>query len=473
MKKTSITLALTAALAAFASTNVHAAGYRFGSQSVASQGNADANAAEANDASVQFYNPAGLSRLNGTQIQVGGTVVAPHSSYTDEGSTRFTGTSTGGQNPSDRIVPKAVLAPSVYFSTQLNDRWTFGTGLYVPYGTKMDYGNQWAGRYALNKIELESVALNPSVAYKIDAHQSIGFGVSAEYMKAKLSQSVDVPGTVAALSGTATGNALIQQIAALGGNPAVLAAVKDGSGKNDGHGWGYGANIGYLYQLDAGTRFGLAYRSPVRHKLDGSTVWDFSTVTTDPIVNQVLAAASGKANSDARVRLTTPETVSANAFHQIDARWSVMGDVTWTRTSRLQELHIEFPGTKEGDEVIRQYWKNTWRVSVGADYKINDQFLLRMGYAFDQSPVRDSTLTHPALPDGNRNTLSAGLNIKLNEQSSLDLAYSFTMLQDVQGNYKNACSPVATTCTGNGETTKGLYQTHLQMLGLAYNYRFF
>ena len=118
MKKTSITLALTAALAAFASTNVHAAGYRFGSQSVASQGNADANAAEANDASVQFYNPAGLSRLNGTQIQVGGTVVAPHSSYTDEGSTRFTGTSTGGQNPSDRIVPKAVLAPSVYFSTQ-------------------------------------------------------------------------------------------------------------------------------------------------------------------------------------------------------------------------------------------------------------------------------------------------------------------------------------------------------------------
>lgn len=471
MKKTTLSLILPAALALLAG-NTLAAGYRFGSQSVSSQGNADANAAEANDASVQFYNPAGLSRLEGMQLQVGGTVVAPHSSYTDLGSTRFTGTSTGGLSPSDRIVPKAVLAPSVYFSMPLNDKWTFGTGLYVPYGTKMDYGNQWAGRYALNKIELESVALNPALSYKIDARQSIGFGLSAEYMKAKLSQSVDVPGTVAALSGTATGTALIQQITALGGNPAALAAVKDGSGKNDGTGWGFGANIGYLFQLDSNTRFGLAYRSPVRHKLTGDTVWDFSSVTTDAVVNKVLAAASGKANSDARVRLTTPETVSANAFHQIDSRWSVMGDITWTRTSRLQELHIEFPGTSEGDEVIRQYWKNTWRVSVGADYKINDQYLLRTGYAFDQSPVRSAALTHPALPDGNRNTLSAGLNIKLNDKSSIDLAYSYVMFQDVYGEYKNQCSPVATTCTGNGETTKGLYQTHLQMLGLAYNYKF-
>jgi len=471
VKKTNLSLIFTATLAVLA-TNAHASGYRFGSQSVSSQGNADANTAEAADASAQFYNPAALSRLEGLQLQVGGTVVAPHSSYTDQGSTRFTGTTTGGLNPSERIVPKAVLAPSVYLSKQLDDRWTFGAALYVPYGTKMDYGNQWAGRYALNKIELESVALNPSVAYKIDARQSIGFGVSAEYMKAKLSQSVDVPGTIAALSGTATGNVLIQQIVGLGGNPATLAAAKDGSGRNDGNGWGYGANIGYLFQLSADTRFGLAYRSPVRHTLEGSTVWDFSTVTTDPIVNKVLAAASGKANSDARVRLTTPETVSANVFHQIDARWSVMGDITWTRTSRLQELHIEFPGTKEGDEVIRQYWKNTWRASIGADYKINDQYLLRVGYAFDQSPVRSAALTHPALPDGNRNTLSAGLNIKLNAQSSLDLAYSFTQLQDVQGNYQNLCSPVSTNCTGNGETTKGLYQTHLQMLGLAYNYRF-
>ena len=175
---------------------------------------------------------------------------------------------------------------------------------------------------------------------------------------------------------------------------------------------------------------------------------------------------------DARVRLTTPETVSANAFHQINDTWAVMGDVTWTRNSRLKDLHIEFPGTAEGDEVIRQQWRDTVRVSLGANYRWSQSVLVRAGYAYDQSPVRNAELTHPALPDGDRNWLSLGLNVKVDDKSSIDLAYSYVKLDDVRSNYKNACYPTNTTCTGNGETTKGLYKTYLQLFGLSYNYRF-
>jgi long-chain fatty acid transport protein len=88
-------LIVAAALSAM-SVGAQASGYRFGSQSVAGQGTADANGAEANDASTIFYNPAGLSRLEGTQISVGATVVVPHSTYSDTGSTHFTGAPTGG-----------------------------------------------------------------------------------------------------------------------------------------------------------------------------------------------------------------------------------------------------------------------------------------------------------------------------------------------------------------------------------------
>ncbi|HIV70474.1 MAG TPA: OmpP1/FadL family transporter [Candidatus Aquabacterium excrementipullorum] len=447
-----------------------ASGYRFGSQSVAGQGNADANAAEANDVSVQFYNPAGLTRIKGKQLQLGGTVVAPHFTYQDTGSTRFTGTSTGGDKPSN-IAPDAAFAPNGYFSTQLTNDLTFGVGVFVPYGAKLDYGNTWSGRYALNAIEMESLNINPSIAWKANEHHSFGAGISAEYMKAKLSQSVDVPGSIAALP-SSTALALAGQIATAGGNPTLLSAAKDGSARMNGEDWGFGFNLGYLFELDANTRFGLAYRSQIRHKLTGDATWDFSGVTSDPIVNRFVQAASGKANSDARVRLTTPETVSANAFHQINDTWAVMGDVTWTRNSRLKDLHIEFPGTSEGDEVIRQQWRDTVRVSVGANYRINQRFLVRAGYAYDQSPVRSAELTHPALPDGDRNWLSLGLNVKVDDKSSIDLAYSYVKLDDVRSNYKNACYPTSTTCTGNGETTKGLYQTFLQFFGLSYTYRF-
>ena len=470
MKHKYLPLLIAAALGAM-SASAMASGYRFGSQSVSGQGTADANSAEAADASTIFYNPAGLSRLDGTQIDLGATVLVPHSTFNDTGSTRFTGTPTGGTAAHD-YAPDSVTAPSAYFSHKIDEQWAVGFGLFVPYGAKLDYGNTWTGRYSLTNIKLEAVTLNPSVSFKVNEHHAFGFGIDAERMTANLGQAVDTPGAVAALSSSPVGAALVKQIVALGGNPAALGAVQDGHGSEDGKDWGYGFNLGYLYTLDQNTRFGIAYRSSIVHQLKGGAVWDFSQVTTDPIVNHILAAASNRANSAALVSLRTPETLSFNGFHTIDAKWDVMGDLTWTRNSRMSDLNIQFPGTIEGDEVIRQQWKNTYRLSLGANYHYSDVLTLRGGIAYDQAPVRDDQLTHPALPDSDRTQLSFGANYKFSAHSSIDLAYSYLSFKDATTDYSNACSPLTSTCTGNGETTRGVYQTHMQLLGLAYNYKF-
>ena len=114
MRQLSISLIVAAALAT-AADRAQASGYRFGSQSVAAQGTADANGAEANDPSAIFYNPAGLAQLDGLQISLGATVVLPRSRYTDLGSTHFTGQPAGGTETDDYL-PDAVLAPSFYLS---------------------------------------------------------------------------------------------------------------------------------------------------------------------------------------------------------------------------------------------------------------------------------------------------------------------------------------------------------------------
>lgn len=450
-----------------------ASGYRFGSQSVSAQSTADANGAEASDSSTIFYNPAGMVRLDGLQINLGATIVMPKSDYTDLGSTRFTGQPTGGNQAKDYL-PNAVVAPSFYLSQKLNEHWTAGLGLFVPYGAKLDFGRNWAGRYALTDMKLEAVTLNPSIAYKLDEHHAFGFGISAEHMKAALGQSVDIPGTISALStpaGAAQSAALASRIIALGGNPALLRTAADGRGSNDVQDWGWGINLGYMWTLDKNTRIGLAYRSSIVHKLRGSTVWDFSTATNDPIVNGVLAAASNRANSAALVQIKTPETLSINAFHQFDPRWAGMADVTFTRNNRLNNLNIEFPGTGEGAEVIRQKWKNTLRVSVGANYTYSENVTLRGGFAYDQSPVI-SGLVHPALPDGDRKQISLGVKWKLDNHSSIDLAYSYIDVKDAMVNYTNDCNPLNAICTGNGETTKGKFKTNFSLVGLSYNHRF-
>ena len=473
MQRKHLPLIIAAALGLM-TTGAHASGYRFGSQSVAAQGTADASGAEANDASTIFYNPAGMSRLEGTQISAGATVVVPHSSYTDTGSTRFTGSRTGGTQASG-YAPDAVAAPSLYATKKLNDQWTVGLGLFVPYGAKLDYGSTWNGRYALTDVLVEAITINPSVSFKLNQHHSFGFGIDAEHMKAELGQAVDVPGTIAALrtpANAAQGAALIRQITALGGNPALLATAGDGRGENEVKDWGYGFNLGYLFTLDENTRFGLSYRSSISHNMRGSTLWDFSNSTSDRVVNGVLAAASHRANSAALVSLRTPDTLSANVFHQFDSKWAGMADVTWSRHNRLGNLNIEFPGTTEGAEVIRQQWKNTVRVAAGGNYAYNENLTLRAGVAFDESPVQNAELRHPALPDSDRMQYSLGMNWKLDARSSIDLAYSYVDFKDAQVNYTNLCNTLSRTCTGNGETTRGTYKTHLSLIGVSYNYKF-
>lgn len=480
MKHKYLPLLIVAAFAGISST-AQASGYRFGSQSVSAQGTADASGAEAADASTIFYNPAGLSRLEGTQFVGGGTIVVPHSTYTDSGSKPFFPGNRAPYTETKDYAPDAVVAPALYASKKINDQWTVGAGLFVPYGAKLDYGNDWYGRYAITNIKLEAIALNPSVSFKLDQHHSFGFGITAEYMKAELGQGVDVPGSVAFLGKFAptASQAFLANIAKTQGLAAAQAAgaalqgpIKDGHASMDGHDWGFGFNLGYLYQLNEGTRFGIAYRSSISHKLKGSTIWDFSQVTSNPAVNAFIAKASNKVNSEALVELRTPETLSINAFHQMDDKWALMGDVTWTRTSRLQNLDIQFPPTAEGAERIRQNWKDTYRVSLGTNYKYSDSLMLRAGIAHDQAPVRSAELRHPALPDSDRMQYSIGANWKLNANSSIDLAYSYIDFKDAEVNYKNDCSPVMAGCTGNGETTKGLFKTRMQLIGLAYNYKF-
>ena len=477
LKHLSLSVMVMGATFGLMSTQAVASGYQFGSQSVSGQGTAHANGAEANDPSTIFANPAGLSRLDGTQISGGATLVVPHSEYTANGSTNILGQPTGGGNGGS-FAPKAVAAPNFYLSHKVNDKINVGVGVFVPYGAKLDYGFDWAGRYALKSVNLQSFNINPSMSFKLDDRHSFGFGISAQYMDAKLQQMADATTGI---------NGRLQQ---LGFTPAQIAAIGvkgDGLADVQGNDWGFGWNIGYMFQLNENTRFGLAYRSSIKQSLSGSSTWTFNNVTNNALGGVIAkdslgAIAKGKhPNASAKVDVTTPETASANFFHQLNPKWALMGDVTWVANSQMKNIAIQqstVNGTAQGDMVIHQNWRDTWRVSLGANYQYSDAWLFRGGVAWEQSPLQSDKDRHPALPDSDRLWLSLGANYKINKQSSVDVAYSFINFTNANVNYTDGCSPAGVSpttgaaCTGNGGTVKGSYKTYLQLIGLQYNYRF-
>jgi long-chain fatty acid transport protein len=439
------------------STQALASGYNFGSQSVAAQGTAHANAAEAADPSTIYYNPAGLTELEGDQIQIGATDVIPDSKYTDNGSHKITGSSISGSTSNSSFVPSSVIAPTLYMSHKFDDRFTIGLGVFVPFGAKLGYGYNSINRYALESISLKTLNFNPSIAFKLDEHNSFGFGVSAQYMKANLQKAVDVASGVQLVTGSS----------------ALASLARDGQVGLDADGWGYGFNLGYMYKLDDHTRFGLAYRSRIRTRLNGTATWNYDAAnpTSNSTIAAIIAASTHK-TSGANTTVDTPDSASASFYHDLTEKLAMMGSVTWWGHSAMQNITVNFDKTGEGAMVIQQNWKNTLTYALGMNYKYSDKLLLRTGAAYEQSPVSDDNLRHSALPDSDRYWLSLGANYKFDKHNSVDFAYSYVWFRNSVVNYTDSCSPVSSTCTGNGETTVGSYKTRLQMIGLAYNYRF-
>jgi long-chain fatty acid transport protein len=463
-----------------------AAGYRFGTQSAASEGTANANAAEAADASTLFANPAGMTRLSGWNFSGVLDYVDPKARFTDQGSTvslpgsglqpRSTGTTGATMS-----FAKGTAVPHLYATYKASDTLAYGIGVFVPWGTKLDYPDDWGGRYNLQKVELKSISLNPNVAWKATPELSLAAGLNLQYMEGKLRRAVPYASAYAkGLLGAA------QQAAAAGAPGLALQlqqqaaqvfgmSAYDGSIAVEGKDWGLGFNLALLWEPAAGTRVGLSYRSSVAHKLKGQADW------TQPanLPANVLAAITGSPyngttaldhnDSDASLAVRTPESVALHGFHQLTPTIAVMADFMWTRDSRLKQLRIDFANTTP-DSITPEHWKDSTKVSVGAQWKALPSLLLRTGYSRDLSPVPSATRS-PALPDAHRTWYALGANWALSDAASVDFSYGHVKLKDAAMNATDDAEG-ETPCNCSYATARGNYSTKANIFGLQFNYKF-
>ena len=464
----------------------HSAGYRFGTQSAAAEGTANANAAEAVDASTLFANPAGLTRLSGWNVSGVLDRVDPTARFTDQGSTiALPGTSLQprptGTVGDTMSFAKAKVVPHLYAAYKASDTLAYGLGVFVPWGTQLDYPDGWGGRYNLQKVELRSISLNPNIAWKATPQLSLAGGLNLQYMDGKLRRAVPyasayAKGLLGAAQQAAAAGApglalqLQQQAAQVFGNPAY-----DGAIAVKGKDWGLGFNLALLWEPAAGTRIGLAYRSSVAHKLKGSADW------TQPanLPAEVLAAITAQPyngttaldhnDSDASLAVRTPESVSLHGFHQLTPTVAVMADFTWTRDSRLQQLRIDFASTTP-DSITPEHWKDSTKVSVGAQWQALPALLLRAGFSRDLSPVPSRTRS-PALPDAHRSWAALGANWALSGHSSIDVSYGHVKLKDAAMNATDDAEGEV-PCNCSYATARGNYNTKATLLGVQFNHKF-
>jgi long-chain fatty acid transport protein len=354
---------LAAATAVGLAAEAHASGFQLKEQSAEGLGNAFAGStAKAKDLSTIFFNPAGMTALSGHQSQAVVSYIIPRAEFRADSATLgvagtppLSGARTQGDAINDAVVPAA------YAMYDHTDRVKFGLAINVPFGLVTDYDDDWVGRYHALKSDLQTIAIQPSIAYKVNDWLSVGGGPVFQYASAELTKAVDV--------------------GALGGAPGTLAL--DGKSKVTGDDLAVGYTLGVMLQPLETTRVGLSYRSAISHNLQGDVKF----------TNMGAAAANPNfRDGSGSAKLNLPATASVGVYHEVNDQLALMADVSWTQWSDFRELSVFRAGDPAGVPLssTNEDWDDTWFTSIGATYKPMDKLNLQIGLAYDQSPVPDA-----------------------------------------------------------------------------------
>jgi len=388
-------------------------GFQLPDQSARAVGMADAFTAIADDASAVWYNPAGLAFQQAPQISLGMVdIYVPPVDFISNASNPFLPPATRASSKRQNAV-----VPHLYMSYASPDSdIAFGLGINSPFGLETDWtGTALADASTFSRIQMVNV--NPTLAYKITDHLAIGIGLDYAYVK-----DIDL-------------------------NNSILT--------QNGHGDGWGGNIGILYQQDL---FSLAatYRTQIAVNVNGTA--------SSRLGGSVSATTSFK----------LPDMLNIGiAFHPTTSL-TISMDADWTNWGKYDQVALNYNspitiptgipapaviGVRSA--VIQKQWHATISPKIGLSWQVNTATTLRMGYSFDPSPVND-TFAAPDLPINDQHNFAVGFSMQLSPHFVYDLAYMYTLQPTL-----HQTAPTGADALGNGS-----YKGRAHLFGFNGNYIF-
>lgn len=373
-------------------------------------------AAEAADASIGWYNPAGLPLLKAQQVTLGGVGVFPNS--------KLTGTSTF----TAPIVPpyvesffgiqgaESAFVPSVHYALPLGENAGFGFSIVSPFGLSTDWGMSSPVRYQATKSELITSNFSPELGARVTNNFSVGAGVDLQYARVKFNRMLGVPP--------------ISDF--FGDGPTAYDSLSYNKGKS----FGVGYHVGVMgIFADNHTRIGLNYQSKMRQNFNGYSELSGS------LANSGFIAAPGVLPFAIRVNdnlssnpIEFPDIVTLSAYHDLNDTVALLGSVVYTGWScfeRIQLNNVAAPAIAANSLVTPatvssnslQNYQDTWRAALGANYKVNDALMVRVGGGYDQTPTINA-YRDVRLPDTDRWALSVGAHYQAKPNIGVDLGYT-------------------------------------------------
>lgn len=369
-------------------------------------------AAEAYDASTAWYNPAGLALMHKQQMILGGVGVLPSSTLS--GTTQFN--TSGFDTPYTQSFQNLNGAengfvPSFYYAKPLGSNTVFGFSVTAPFGLSTSWDLDSPLRYAATLSSLRSVDISPELGWKLNDHIAVGVGPDFQYAEVKFNSVLGSP----------TQLKYIEPI-----EPTEWDSTSD----NEGNSWGYGFHAGIMMMFhEDHTRIGLNYQSKVSHTFRGTSQ------LTGPLADPTGGFAPDSIySSDSLVsnNLQFPDILTLSGYQDVNEKLALLGSVVFSGWNDFKTIELDnvagFNAATNQPDLIdfvsTENYRNAWRAALGANYRINDRWMLRVGGGYDQTPTVNAERT-VRMPDTDRWALSVGGHYQPFSQFVIDAGYTY------------------------------------------------
>jgi long-chain fatty acid transport protein len=370
MKQATNRMLLGIALSLAAASSAFGGGIEVPMQGGRAAGEADAFTAQANDPSAIFYNPAGLTQINGTNVSAGAYYLQPSFDFHSD----------SGQEQQMNL--PSVL-PHFYLESDFGLKQVrFGIGVNDVYGINEHWGDNGPLSTIVNRASLEVLNFAPAFAYKVDDHLSIGAALNVYY-----------------------GSLNLQRNAILAAPPAP-----EGEFTLRGYDTAVGFTAGAMYKFNDQNQVGVYYRSPFTLNFKGHAQ------VTSTIIPEI-------GPSQANEKLNFPQSVGLGYAIKPVAPLTIETDVIWTDWHAVDQLKIHSSNPAFNNQTLKADWKSGFTLRLGAEYALTQHWFVRAGYAYGQGATPQSTFS-PLVPDNSYNLGAFGLGYAA-DRWSLDLAYEY------------------------------------------------
>lgn len=431
-----------ALLAAGIVTTASAEGYQVNTLSAKQNGMGHTGVAQKLGAESMIFNPAGMAWMDNT-IDFSGSVtgIFATATCTHQGQKYTTN--------NDPSTPMSFnLGMNVYSNLKA------GISFYTPYGSGIDWGENWPGAVLNQGVTLKAFTIQPTLAYRILPNISIGAGAMITWGTVDLNK-----GLVSASSF----NTLLSSMG-LGWPYADTPASINLNGKSN---VAVGINVGVMWDISRKVSMGVSFRSKMDMKIESGTA---SLTYANNVAEQVLQTTLGvldQANFTASMPCAAVSNLGVS--YRPTTKWLLAADLQITQWKAYKSLDIRFLSDMLApyNQNIPKNYRNSMTYKLGAQYAVTERCDLRCGLMIDTTPVRQENY-NPETPGMTKVSPSVGFSFRPVKSFSIDMALLY-----VAGLGRNDCSVTTLDLlTRQPYTFTADYRVHAWNPSIGLSYRF-